>query len=80
MTLTFMQELAAFRQEISALTGKSTANGSPRREHRPRARLRSTGRGHGTDGFCWYHWRFGTDAKKCEAPCAFKSENGQGGR
>ena len=62
MALTFTQELAAYGQEISALAGRGTANGSPRREHRPRARSRSTGRGHGKDGFCWYHWRFGTDA------------------
>ena len=67
IALMFTQELAAFRQEISALAGRGTANGSPRREHRPRPRSRSTGRGHGKDGFCWYHWRFDTDAKNCEA-------------
>ena len=41
MALTFTQELAAFRQEISALAGRGTANSSPRREHRLRARSRS---------------------------------------
>ncbi|KAF6769226.1 hypothetical protein AHF37_12695 [Paragonimus kellicotti] len=25
--------------------------------------------------FCWYHFKFGADARKCSPPCQFKSQN-----
>jgi hypothetical protein len=37
---------------------------------RPRSRSRSRGSGHASNGLCYYHWRFGPDARRCEAPCS----------
>ena len=25
--------------------------------------------------FCWYHWKYGKDATRCQAPCKWDAEN-----
>lgn len=73
--------MTGFRQEIAALGDRLATRESRPRERRlaTPTRPRSRSRGHGKDGVCWYHWRFGADATKCEAPCGFRAGNDQGG-
>ncbi|KYN45251.1 hypothetical protein ALC56_00330 [Trachymyrmex septentrionalis] len=76
-----MGELAnGLRQEIAAVEDRVSARGSRSRERRSPSRQRARSRGRGKDGVCWYHWRFGADATRCEPPCNFRSGNDQGGR
>ena len=77
---TKMGELAnGLRQEIAAVEDRVSARGSRSRERRSPSRQRARSRGRGKDGVCWYHWRFGADATRCEPPCNFRSGNDQGG-
>lgn len=43
---------------------------APRSKSRPRTRARSHSR-QPTDGICWYHQTYKTEAKKCSAPCKY---------
>lgn len=48
--------------------------------HRSKSRSRSFRRGDRSasrsNGVCWYHRRYGKDARKCTTPCAFTSVSG----
>ncbi|XP_018340149.1 PREDICTED: uncharacterized protein LOC108747265 [Trachymyrmex septentrionalis] len=81
ITAKMEEELAnGLRQEIAAIEDRVSARGSRSRERRSPSRQRARSRGRGKDGVCWYHWRFGADATRCEPPCNFRSGNDQGGR
>ncbi|XP_031337210.1 uncharacterized protein LOC116166392 [Photinus pyralis] len=70
------------RNEIAALPGQapfSRDTGYENRRPRSRSRARSVSRGPGKK-ICWYHWRFDTDAKKCDPPCSFQAGNEGGDR
>ncbi|XP_050707626.1 uncharacterized protein LOC126992843 [Eriocheir sinensis] len=83
---TGVQQLAALVSqlslEVSAL--KEEVRGRPRRRspspHPHRRRSRSDSRPRRTPGVCYYHNRFGRDARKCTSPCTFQdSLNSPGG-
>ncbi|XP_011171075.1 uncharacterized protein LOC105203852 [Solenopsis invicta] len=38
--------------------------------HRTRSRSRSTSRGRLSSSVCWYHYKFGQTAQKCQPPCS----------
>jgi len=80
MTAKMGELVNGLRQEIAAVDDRVSARGSRSRERRSPSRQRARSRGHGKDGICWYHWRFGADATRCEPPCNFHSGNDQGGR
>ncbi|KAJ8914236.1 hypothetical protein NQ315_003601, partial [Exocentrus adspersus] len=43
---------------------------------RPRSRSRSRPRDNGSQHEkCWYHYKFGTQARKCREPCSFNAES-----
>ena len=43
-------------------------------KRRNRSRSRSNSRNRSTEKpFCWYHHRFGSNAKKCESPCSYQN-------
>ena len=64
--------IEALTAQIAALSTQQsrgrTRDRSESRDRRPRSRTRSQNR-----PYCWYHFRFGTDARKCVPPCTFPS-------
>ena len=80
LSLSFQQELAAMRQEIAELRAPPRNTVRPNSRSQPRNRSSSRGRGHGKDGVCWYHWKFGPNATRCEKPCSHAAGNLTGGR
>lgn len=80
MTAKMGELVNGLRQEIAAVNDRVSARGSRSRERRSPSGQRPRSRGRGKDGICWYHWRFGVDATRCEQPCNFRSGNDQGGR
>lgn len=61
-------------QQMAALSSSNNNNqrsGSNDRGNRSRSRFRSRSR----RDECWYHFRFGKEAKKCIKPCTFLPEN-----
>lgn len=77
LATSLQQELAAVRSEIADIKNKYTFS-DERHHQRYRQRSRSRGRVQNSQGFCWYHWKFGTAAKRCVQPCSFISENATG--
>ncbi|XP_063975104.1 uncharacterized protein LOC135161456 [Diachasmimorpha longicaudata] len=77
MALNLEEQFGALRSEIESLKRSSRGDGgSPRGRNfrRERSRSRSTHRQHGTDRICWYHRRFGPEAKMCTQPCNFTAQ------
>ncbi|KAJ8914441.1 hypothetical protein NQ315_017537, partial [Exocentrus adspersus] len=74
LTAAIANMTATLREEISAI-----ANEQPRRREvndRQRSRSRSRSQGHScrcptNPDLCWYHDRFGNQARKCIKPCKF---------
>ncbi|XP_029164467.1 uncharacterized protein LOC114945757 [Nylanderia fulva] len=67
----FAEQMTGLRKCIEALgerePRRSDGGGRRRRE---RSRSRSRVRGHASNNLCYFHWRFGPDARRCEPPCA----------
>lgn len=68
------------KREISAVqrTGRSTDRTTNHHHSQPRNRSSSRKRSFNSE-FCWYHNRFGANARKCTPPCTF-SGNATGPR
>lgn len=70
------EQLGTLAKQVAALTAKF--------ERRSRSRSRSFSQSHDgktdkrDDGPCWYHQRYGNDAKRCSSPCNFKAGNARG--
>lgn len=75
--------LSTIQQEIAALNYAPRDDRAGRKGSRarslPRSRSSSRVRTPAQSGICYYHWRFGDNAKKCEPPCS-KAGNDQGSR
>lgn len=67
-----VNEIRKLSLEIAAL--KTSPQYDNRRWHRQRSTSRSRSRTR-NNKFCYYHRRFGADARKCEPPCTFKSHS-----
>lgn len=78
----FKNEISAFRREVDERFENENYQRRPRSPHRRRSVSRSRGRSRQRElpasGICYYHWRFGAAANKCEPPCS--QENSNGGR
>ncbi|XP_067207883.1 uncharacterized protein [Linepithema humile] len=93
MRLALQQEMAeqltAIRRSIEAIGEPDQGRGGGRRHSRshsrshPNSRSRSRSRprshGHTSNGLCWFHWRFGPDARRCETPCSAQQQAGNAG-
>lgn len=81
LAIELRQEVAAMRAEICSERRVQLA--TPQQHSRFRSRSRSRFRSGETSQqggrFCWYHYRFGADARKCIPPCSFQ-ENAAGTR
>ena len=59
---------------VNTFSRRPCRSPSPARRRQPTVSDNRT-----TDRLCWYHRKFGDDAKKCQPPC-LKSGNGQAAR
>ena len=76
-------EIAALRADLARVNqpprprsrsrGRSLDRGD---QSRTRGRSSSPGRAAATDRLCYYHRRFGADARNCRPPCSHQSGNG----
>ncbi|XP_054721212.1 uncharacterized protein LOC129230994 [Uloborus diversus] len=64
-------ELSKQVERLSRSRAKETSN-----RHFSRRPRSNSSKNKKTYDQCWYHWKFGNDAKRCKSPCRFKtSEN-----
>lgn len=67
-------EIKELKQMISSLSMNSNRSRSPhRRESNSRFQSNSRSRFNSKGRLCWYHFKFGSNATKCIAPCQHKS-------
>ncbi|XP_039969951.1 uncharacterized protein LOC120781793 [Bactrocera tryoni] len=64
------QQLAEITKEIESI--KANINRRSRSRSRSRPPSRSGMQNNNSNGLCWYHHKFGNDAKKCRSPCVKK--------
>ncbi|CAN7990439.1 unnamed protein product, partial [Ixodes hexagonus] len=63
-------DINQLKLQIAALATATPSRGRQRSLSRSTQASRSDSpAGSPTPGLCWYHWRFGTRAQKCHAPC-----------
>jgi predicted unusual protein kinase regulating ubiquinone biosynthesis (AarF/ABC1/UbiB family) len=67
-------QIAELAKQVATLTTKIT-----RFKNTERSRSRSRSRSRTRDKTCYYHRRFGSEAKKCSKPCDFKKEKNEEG-
>lgn len=80
LALEFREQTASLRSEIASLrAGYRREPASGGHDSRSRGRSRSRSRPRPAGGICWYHFRYGQEAKKCESPCTYPG-NDHGGR
>jgi hypothetical protein len=71
---TMMLQIEELNKQVAALTSALSDRSRPRT--RPNSRARSTSlRKSPKSILCWYHGRFGKNARRCISPCNFKAEN-----
>ena len=86
-----INELDALRTQVDTLTHQLTnlvnqlsvhprsrslsRSASPQQFHR--RRYSSASSSNGTQPFCWYHRKFGSQAHRCKAPCSFSTSSQQ---
>jgi len=65
------------RQDASLGASQTHSRSQSRYRHHShfRGRLRSTPKKVPKSDVCWYHWRFGDEARKCTQPCSRHQEN-----
>lgn len=77
-----LQKLQLEVSELKVRFDKSQQpNRRSRQQSRSRGRNRSQSRSRNRNensNFCYYHNRYGQDARNCKPPCTFKSNNGNG--
>ncbi|XP_051170923.1 uncharacterized protein LOC127287844 [Leptopilina boulardi] len=75
------QTLALVLQKFASLEVNQVSRGRDRSRSKSRFKSRSHSRGrhHQSSGMCWYHWKFGNDAQKCDKPCNFSSAGNDAG-
>lgn len=80
LAATFQQELAAIRHDLSSGPRRSGYRRDAPGRQRPRSLSRDR-RHEQRGGACFYHFKFGTNAVRCEPPCNWSAQgNLPGGR
>ncbi|XP_036342245.1 uncharacterized protein LOC118751521 [Rhagoletis pomonella] len=64
------QQLAEITKEIASIKANINRRSRSRTRYRPPSH--SGTRNADSNGLCWYHLKFGNDAKKCRSPCSKK--------
>lgn len=70
-------QVSELTKQVAALTTSNGSRGRSQGRYQERTSSRSRQRSSSRQkrGQCWYHDRFGREAKKCLAPCSFQAEN-----
>ena len=74
---TNIADMAVRHEELDKLVKRRDEGRSRERGERSRSRHRSQSRPRDNSKFdtCWYHYKFGAKATKCDLPCAWNSGN-----
>ncbi|KAL0860717.1 hypothetical protein ABMA27_010054 [Loxostege sticticalis] len=78
-------QISELTRQVAMLTSrldnseKSRSRSRPKRSYRSRSRSRPR-QPPEDHPYCFYHFTYGAQAKKCKQPCSFPSENSTGGR
>jgi hypothetical protein len=80
---TMARSITQLTKQISALSAEVYGRSRPREKHATHQRRQSTPAKRSQSNYrkfpqCWYHFKYGGQAKKCIRPCDFKSGNAQG--
>lgn len=65
-----LEQIATLQKTIETMKISDRSRDSVRRGQQ--YRTRSTSRGRPSTSVCWYHYRFGQAARKCQPPCSIK--------
>lgn len=72
------REIAELKTMVNKLSHQDRSR-TPTRSFRPRASFRSPSfkrsSSRNEHKLCWYHFRYGENAKKCQTPCSFKTQS-----
>jgi len=69
------EQIAALTTQINKeMRSRSRSRGQFKRQQRQRSLSKKTKQ----EGVCYYHQRFGDEARKCTKPCTYKPKNEQG--
>ncbi|XP_015435180.1 PREDICTED: uncharacterized protein LOC107190810 [Dufourea novaeangliae] len=71
-----MHELVTQTKELSRILSRSNSHGSQCGRSRQRSHTRETSPSPGSE--CFYHRKYGGNAKHCTSPCTFNTTNNQG--
>lgn len=76
----FVQRIEELIRMVAALHPRRDSTPKPRTRERSCSRYSrdSANRDASRDRICWYHRRFGTDARKCDEPCSMAPKNASG--
>lgn len=77
------RQIAELTKQVSALTAevdRSRPRYRQSNQQRSRTPSRRSQSNYRKFPQCWYHHKFGNQAKKCIRPCDYQSENERGGR
>lgn len=69
-------KISSMQHEIAEIRRRERSH--PRSRSESRESTRSTGSRRGD--LCWYHFKFGNNARKCRSPCSRRPENSTGSR
>lgn len=77
----WVEQMSKLTQQVAALTAQMTRLNKQSRRERSRSRSRDQARNRSRaatpEGVCYYHRRFGEEARKCTQPCTYtKYEKG----
>ena len=79
-TIDLQEQISQLTFAVQALQSQVSSRGrSPYRRSSfssgSRRPSRSSSRSRHPNSECWYHWRFGVNARKCQSPCSFRSSS-----
>lgn len=82
MSVSFNKTAERLREEIAEVASDCRGRQRDRSNYRYRSTSRNSSRSSSRNrsGQCWYHFRFGDNARKCRPPCTKQTENLSGGR
>lgn len=69
-------KITQVQHEIAEIRRRDRSHSRSRSAARESTRSTSSGRG----DLCWYHFKFGNNARKCRSPCSRRPENSTGSR
>jgi cleavage and polyadenylation specificity factor subunit 1 len=69
----FQTQIEELSRQVAALSGNQRATSA-----RSTTTLQDVKQDSSTTGLCWYHQKYGTQARRCRQPCNFEAKNSKG--